>query len=513
MKGSLSRLLCALLAVSSAHAKVHTGKTYLLPRSQGVSLEKEYVTWHKQLSMPCEDRIGGSIQITPFYQDSSNIKDAGKYFGRTKADVDQDWIGVKQDGTEGLLPSQVFHISDRKSNGTDAITDYATHVASYQTLFDQVEINPDSKSVGARFDYHQKLDALLDGLFFKVSVPVVNNKTSVHAKSKGTAVTQKLVAGLNADMTGPLAPVPTGKDSTFLDYLAGNVSSDDVVNAQVALSKAKVIAGSHNETGVADVAFAIGYNFLNDEDYRVGLNLGVTFPTGTKPDGEFLYGQRVGTNHWGLGVGFEAGVNVWSSDSLDLEMMLVANYCYLFKDKEMRTPGMSGAAGNDFLQYALGDKDGALAGDKFFPLANKTTVDYDVTPGSQFEMLLNVALTWSGFTFDLGYNLYYRDAEIVELREYDAKIGLASTTAAANRPTEATNRPAPTLMSEENFKATALATMATPSQLTNKVYAGVGYAWNEWEYPVLLGVFGGYEFSENNACEQWSVGGKVGVTF
>jgi hypothetical protein len=519
MKGSLSRLLGLLLAVSSAHAQVYNGKTYLLQRSQGVSLEKEYVTWHRHLNMSSDDRIGGSIQVVPFYQDSSHTRDAsdkakneaGQYFGRKNGDVIEDWIGVAA-ADQALESADVFHVSGfRGTDGTTAIVSYAT-IGARRVLADKVSITPESKSVGARFDYHQKLDALLQGLYFKVNVPVVNNKTSVNAKSIDTPVKQVLPKAAFINENELVAGNPAATEAySFLDYLAGSVSNDAQGNAQVALSKAKIVSGAHDKTGVADVDLAVGYNFLQEENYHVGLNLGVTFPTGTKPTGEFLFEPRVGTNHWGFGVGFEGGVTAWSSDCCALEMMLVGNYRYLFKDKETRTAG-SVKDGNVFGQYALGDRTNAAANAALFPLANASTTDYDVTPGSQLDMIFNVAFTWNNFTFDLGYNLYFREEEKVELREFDKTVALAGVNSTTFLAAPHANRPME-VISEDTFKAEWLPSMQTPRQLTHKVYAAAGYNWNDMEYPVVLGVFGGYEFTENSACEQWNVGGKVGVTF
>ena len=550
MKGSISRLLFAMLAVSSAYAEtVHYGKTYMLQRSQGVSLEKEYVTFHKHMHMSSGDRIGGSLQVVPFYQESSHNKDCkpcgtastsgstsdgakyGKYFGRKNetstvvssgcdtgcANI-EDWIGVsKTADVEALLPRQIFHIGGYKANGDplDNIggsvgsATYITQMDAVSLLKDRVQINPSSKSVGARFDYHQKLDALLEGLYFKLSVPVVNNKTNVNAKSIGDGTAQKLAAGYEDGVTTDLL----GESKTFLNYLAGNVSSLDTVNKQSALTKAKIAPCAHDKTGVADVDFVIGYNFLQEDEYHACLNIGTTFPTGTKDCGEYLFGPRVGTDHWGFGAGFNAGVSVWSCDNFDLDLALVGNYRYLFKDKEIRT-----ASDGQFGHYKLGDKSDAKLGDAFFPLANSLTMEWDVTPGSQFELLLNLSCTaWDSFVFDLGYNFYYREQEKVELRDCNctalAKIGVANLDASANFVGGDQKRVAPTVLTEDVLKESWIYAMQTPRQLTHKIYASAGYVYNEWEYPVSGGVFGGYEFTDNAAMEQWHVGGKVGVSF
>lgn len=543
MKGSLSRLLLAALTVSSVYAKVNHDKTYLLPRSQGVNLAMEYPTWHRHINATREDAVGGSIQVVPFYQDSSDQDDAGKYFGvereRGGKKVIDDFVSVSVNSADEpvINPFFVFHISNYQANTdfggapTPLVANYDDDdtVVAQVTLRDQVLIDPESKSVGARIDYHQKLDCLLKGLFFKVNVPVVNNKTSVNARTTTGSITgftqgkQKLAQGLT-DLANLSAGAGTAQ--SMIDYLAGNVSNTDPVNKQDALKYAKIVSGSHSKTGVADVDLMIGYNFLREDNYQVGVSLGVLFPTGNKPDATYLFGPRVGTNHWGVGAGFDSRFRLWHSDCCELELLLVGNFRYLFQDREMRT------AGSGFGQYALLDKTNAVAGDAFIPGANVLTRDFNVTPGSQFDMIANLAFTWKGFTFDLGYNLYVRAAEHVKVRSWndatDAIYGLANPLAKADVPTnaEATNnggpddapngtnlRIAPEAITLALFNKDFLPSVKTPGQLTNKVYGAVGYSWNEWEYPVLVGVFGGYEFSDNAALQQWNVGGKVGVTF
>ncbi|MCK4517458.1 hypothetical protein KAT92_01685, partial [Candidatus Babeliales bacterium] len=59
-----------------------------------------------------------------------------------------------------------------------------------------------------------------------------------------------------------------------------------------------------------------------------------------------------------------------------------------------------------------------------------------------------------------------------------------------------------------------LGSITHPSVLTHKIFGGVGHAFNSWEYPLMLGVGGSWEFeSDNDALEQWSLWAKLGLTF
>jgi hypothetical protein len=42
----------------------------------------------------------------------------------------------------------------------------------------------------------------------------------------------------------------------------------------------------------------------------------------------------------------------------------------------------------------------------------------------------------------------------------------------------------------------------------------MGYTFRKWEVPMMMGIGGKYEWpTDNAALEQWSVWGKMGVTF
>ena len=71
-------VLAALLIMSSASAKTYSDKTFLMPRSHGMNMAMEYTTWHKQTAMIDDNKFGGTLQATFFYDQSENKKDLGK---------------------------------------------------------------------------------------------------------------------------------------------------------------------------------------------------------------------------------------------------------------------------------------------------------------------------------------------------------------------------------------------------------------------------------------------------
>ena len=81
MKRFVHGLLITLLLCGTAGAKTYTDKSFLMPRPHGVNLAMEATTWHKQTAMIDENKFGGTVQLTGFYDKSDNKNELGHYFG------------------------------------------------------------------------------------------------------------------------------------------------------------------------------------------------------------------------------------------------------------------------------------------------------------------------------------------------------------------------------------------------------------------------------------------------
>jgi hypothetical protein len=208
-------------------------------------------------------------------------------------------------------------------------------------------------------------------------------------------------------------------------------------------------------------------------------------------------------------------------------------YRYLLKGNENRTLGVKYSDGStyDWGQYMLLGQ--ATPATSFLatyrsliPAANVTTLRVDVTPGSQFDGILGATYNCGGFSFDLGYNLYFREAEKVKL---DQHLPASTYFVAARNLTTAIGTARAILNTDVDGAGAAggstnvwyvddahldLKAAETPSQFTNSIYGGLGFQFREWEVPAMVGIGGKYEFAnDNSALEQWSVWGKMGVSF
>jgi len=555
MKRFIPAVFIALLISGNLAAKIYTNKTFLMPRSHNTNIAMEYTTWHKQFAKIDDDMFGGTVQATGFYEKSNNKEDLGKYFG-----VKNYYSGSCADDFIAVVPNWVNSSNPKHTTAEFILHKNLAAAVNKQTLADKLIWRPYRESYGIRLDYHQKLDKILKGLFFKISVPIVHVKTSMGYSSSccstgktscatscatdcSTSCTPKtpycVKEKLQVDQSGNLV----GTEYSLADYLTGCVTNTYAKVKQAALCKAKIHNGV-DETGVADVDITLGYNFLYEPKKHLNVNVGLTIPVGSTPDGTYLFEPVVGNGgHWAIGAGVDSAFRIWTDEEMSLDMICACNMRYLFCSTEKRTmgfkwPNNSGAdpgyPGFPVLygHWLLGAKRGDT---QVSPLANFLTQDVRVTPGCHFDGIIQFAFNYQAWTLDVGYNLFAKKQERVKLK-YDAcacadecSTKCANTCVSTKGWQDNTFGIADAWDTEEEFRPEngehifgnsiqrtdlCLDPCTQPSVVTHKIYSGLGYEFDEWDYPVMLGLGGSYEFSTDNDClEAWSLWAKIGLTF
>jgi extradiol dioxygenase family protein len=505
MNKVIKGLLVAAFAVSTATAT--TNKTFLMPRSQGVNLAMEYATYNELINHKNGDFFGAHFQVVPFYMESNDKTGLGKYFGVNNENL----IALSNAADADVNYRYMIH---------DAVPGGAPGVGT-------VKYEPELQAYGARIDYYQDLEKVLDGLYLKIALPIVHVENDMHIS---TAVTTEHLNFTAANL-----------ENYFKGTAFGAVGE---VNNQAALKYAK-IDGSKSETSVADIDVVLGYKIFDKDDYNVALNIGLTIPVGNDADGVWVFEPMVGNgDHWALGGGLEAWVKLWEDGKQNIKLTAAANYRYLFEATEKRTMGLVDPAGNsvNWGQYYLAGTIDAVRGtQQLFPAANILTHDIKVEPGSQFDSIIYLTYNNGGWTFDLGYNFFWKEAEDNSLKGTwtDGVYGVAridQTMAAAqtavfdlsnaaagdaqvggslgyinNTPNNAA-LPAVNVAGTTAYGIDVSAT-ETPSMDTHKIWGAMGYNFKDWEYPVMLGLGGGYEFADQEGIENWQIWGKLGVKF
>ncbi len=291
MNKVIKGLLVAALLVS-ANAGAYTNKTFLMPRNNAlVNLPLEQTTWAERIHAPLEDRFGGNFQVVGFYGQNTNKSDTGKYFGITEKN-DFKLIATAAaiaSSTADLDPAYILH----NHNATAA-----------ERL--SVKLDPELINYGVDLAYYQDLSKIVNGLYLKVNLPIAHVETDPKL-----AVTE-------------IAAEDEISRANLVSFFKGNTYTQAAENAQNALTKAK-IDGKHSATGVADIDIMLGYNFLKKESYHIGLNIGISIPTGKEPTGDYMFEPIYGSKHFGLGGGLTAAARIWGDEDHNFKLNFAAN--------------------------------------------------------------------------------------------------------------------------------------------------------------------------------------------
>ncbi len=503
-------LLIAACVFGAVRAGDTTNKTFLLPRPAGVNLPMEMTTFGELTMLEKEDRFGGNFQLVPFFQQSSNHSKIAEYFL-----INHKSTIRLATGTNPTDPS----------NATDLDINYLLHDIAWGTEGHKpaasFSLDPEQTIYGLRVDYHQNMDKILRGLYLTINLPIVHVENK-----KGSAVSNTTNSTAYTNVKTTLAEYLRG------DYAKAQDAGGTITNSQLKLIYAK-IGGKQSDTGVADIDIALGYKFFNKEKYFGSVAIGLTIPTGNEADGVHMFTPIVGNGkHFGLGADLNLGGRIWGDIDHNFKAIARMKYRYLFENSERRTFGIKGYNWGPYLLLVQAGVTHGTA-TSLIPAANVTTLNADVTPGSQFDGILGITYNNGGFNLDLGYNAYIRENEHVHIkdafeagkyavanRSYDTSstaaddhhvtpgtitIGLNNITdGGAAAGTKA-------ILSKDTLNSDAA---STPSQFTNSLYAGLGYNFKEWDSPLMLGLGGKYEWaSKNSALTQWDIYGKIGIGF
>ena len=443
-------------------------------------------------------------------------------------------------------------------DGADQGANFSTVLNRQYTNASQA-LKMDRRTYGFMLNYHQDLSCLYKGLYFKVNLPIAHVENRIKCCLETSDWT---IAGENTeDGTNPVSFSIAGNDikTMIQDFLDGdkvtvplkkwtvtdNGSTEELADVvlQERLCGCTIPCGCEtscetvcpstcnpcdtpksnkrhkSKTGIADIDVQIGYNLLNKAAYHHTIAFGFTIPTGSGPGTHRIWDAQVGYNdHWGVGFSCNGDVRLWNDENQNLVLFHALNYRYLFSDCETRCLGI---CGENWGHFELLGKVGQAT---LIPAANVLTTKVDVTLGSQIDYIIGLNYVNSGFSIDLGYNLFYRDAEDIDLKNcaclftpetyaLPAKefLGVAinnvagtqilagNVFAAADRKNGADGK---WLSNADIDKSVA----ETPRQLSHKIFAGVSYATKSWDIPFLVGVGGHYEFGDENSTRStWGI--------
>ena len=194
--------------------------------------------------------------------------------------------------------------------------------------------------------------------------------------------------------------------------------------------------GEMSKSGVADVRFALGWNFLQNNNYHIGIGIVAAAPAGNVPEGTFLFQPILGNgNHAELGALWTSHLIFWNSEDETKHIggYLDANITHLFKSTQKRCFDLCGKPLSRYMlaeklgnqvsaSYDLWSNDAPVTNtdatkvpsqfkNMYAPVANLTCADVDVSATVQADVVAMLNYTSNGFSWDLGYNFWIRSCE------------------------------------------------------------------------------------------------------
>ena len=407
-----------------------------------------------------------------------------------------------------FLPNNKNAVSVRENGSGDLGSLWFKVIAPDSLAYEStITFCPERSVFGGYFNYRQDFDCI-GGLWLEAQMALYRVEHRLHAVEKVT----------NRNALGTIRGA-----STVLEYLSNN----DL--------KYGKIKNCLEHPNFDDIQLKLGYDFFAcpEKGYYLGVYGSALIPTADKPTAEYLFEPLVGRGHWGLGVGLNAGYNAYSCENHSLAFLGDFSYQHLFKGTELRSFDFKRQGQwSRYLRLARRDSPAVS-----FPAINLTTLPVKVEPRGVANLWVAAHYQFCSMHFEVGYNLWWRQAEKVCLKRNKCPIrdpfagGNVGIFGMGNVCTPTTASTA-NISQGKTFTGTGnvvvndatftplslddldLSSAAQPRILTNKVYASFSYDLNFFCRPISLGVGASYEVSKDkNAFDQWGIWGNFETSF
>jgi len=479
--------------------------TYITLRSPGSS-NIEFIGWHELLANQNKKIEGTHIQISGFYGSLNNHVDLGGAFLRRGHNTFA--MTVNEPSTDA---EDGRHYVYNGATITDNTTIPPTKTGRDSISADCIQITPSQERYGVQFNILQNLNPYFPGFYagFNATIAQVSNSVNLLVLNQNSAVNGLTVTDYFNGKQGPSCTIASSESATAY------------TGAQKALLYSKLDNTKHTKLGACNTELFLGYTCITTDDQYLGIHGAIAFPTDSKSTCTFLFEPRVGWQFWGTGVGINYTKTLFKKPNQTLSIAANLEYRYFFTEVEKRTLDLlnyANTAEPDFGRYALFTTVGAAANTDLFPAANVLTRNFYVTPGSRLEgtVLLNYNLY--GASFNIGYNLYFKDAEMGSLKDMwpENTYGLPSVdydiTLALNT---ANTDDFQNLNPIYNNSMININAALSDSQLTHKFFIGVGFTETKNRFPCSFNIGGAYEIADNrrSAAQGFEGWAKVGLSF
>ncbi|HRN77916.1 MAG TPA: hypothetical protein PLU71_01640 [Candidatus Dependentiae bacterium] len=390
---------------------------FFMMRSQGVNAPRHMVGMVPHVFLLDHNTFYFDFAITPEYSRTFDPKNINACLFGCKTDCKIITISGSQ-------------VADRAA--TDWLADYFYLPTDFQST---IRFKPVIDNFIVDLQWFFGLDQCIKGLYFELFAPVVHSRWDLNfceqVINPGTNDYEPGYFNGNFDGIGRQELL-----NNFSEYACGlSIIPTTTLQPVVfqSLDKARIKHKKSIRTRFADVRANLGWNALLNEKGRLGLYVQVAAPTGNKPEGDVFFESIVGNAyHWEIGAGIGGQYVGYHNEETDATCGVYFNLTltHLMEKKQTRTFDLQD---KPFSRYMLAQKmtsdvedlkGGPLAAsavvpsyqfdNQMAPLANLTTMEVESKINLQTDLTIMLNHTHGDWSYDLGYNFWYRGCETIK---------------------------------------------------------------------------------------------------
>jgi hypothetical protein len=542
-----------------------TGHTFFSVRPQFQSSSPELITLFRGDRTRRNEGNHGAFGITFFGGKSTDSDKLAQYFmpfGKTELLVGEFGSNAVQTNTADVIANYFGVMTGANANGSNTF-DMVT--GDFESV---ISFRPRQSVFGIGLAWRQSFAGDCgQGWFVQASTPIewVKNQLAFNETiiTTGTAAINGFASSMTAALCGApvlnFSPATLVGTSTFLSFPGGTKafqygkiscgnSNSDCGNGlntgfnNIGCGDDRVKTGdcnSRSRWGLADIELNVGYEWFGDEDAYSDLWVGLVFPTGNRPNGEFIFEPIIGNNkHWALNLGGTYAYELWKSCECDTAIWVELNICgrYFAPNTQRRSFDLIDKQWSRYMWVYPSSTSVPFQGIQ--PGINYFTQDMRVSP--RFDRDANTAFIFRGqwCEAEVGYNFYARSGEDVRLCNPTAingiglvgfpvgNIAFPTALTASNSTIRRFLGTQSENVFDNNFVTTAgqfiplteqdinYASAAAPTTITHTFYGSIGKTWDNCARPVFANLGGSYEFSaDNSGLDRWLLWFKVGFSY
>lgn len=404
-KKNLLYCVISLLFTVSDLTAFFTSRTCYVPRSQGTNIVRDDVGWQTFINQSSTDTFYGAIAITPSYARSFRPQEFVNFLLQCPT------VNV----TGSSFPNR---------GPQDILADYWGLAPDYESV---LCFDPKINNFILDFNFYFGLDYLLNGLYLRINAPVTQTSWDL---SMQEFIKEQGVDFFPAGYMSELSLSGTAVVQNAAAFLKGTATFGDMAEP---LAYGKIFQ-RQVESRIAELRVAMGWNWTGDR-HHLGVDFCFAVPTGTRPEGEFLFEPIAGNGkHWEVGGGLTAHYTFWSNEeeTNDIGIYFDARVVHLCNARqkrsfdfrqngfgsrymlieEMTKPSQDLFLGSDTGPASPYQYRGFLA-----PAINYTTLNIRTSFGVQADTALTFLFRRQGLTFELGYDFFGRSGEQLQWRD------------------------------------------------------------------------------------------------